>query len=69
MLYEVITNIDLPGQFCLVKKSDLGVAFGDSTLRRLIDLVNVDMVADIGVITSYSIHYTKLYELQRRLRR
>lgn len=41
-------NIDLPGQFCLVKKSDLGVAFGDSTLRRLIDLVNVDMVADIG---------------------
>lgn len=43
-----MVRIDLPGKHCVVNKADLGVAFGDYTLQRLVDLVEVDMVVDVG---------------------
>ena len=69
MLYEVITNPDIPDNFWFLDGPDSNYEEGISTL------FNGDIKKAIGqyysqiqsmindVITSYSIHYTKLYEI------
>ena len=58
MLYEVITMAEI-----VVRTQDLTKQFGDFTA---VDMVSFEIRAGevIGylVITSYSIHYTKLYD-------
>ena len=53
MLYEVITDVKRPGDLVYV----LGV-----TRDELGGSEYYAMRGEVGVITSYSIHYTKLYD-------
>ena len=57
MLYEVITDA-LGGDLVVGDGHAVGHGHEDGQLMGGVDTFDV-----IGVITSYSIHYTKLYEL------
>ena len=61
MLYEVIT-IAKPSE-----RGDLLSKFPDPVVRRMVevDLLTIEHYEQLLVITSYSIHYTKLYEARR----
>ena len=51
--YYVLDNLDAAG----FPKDDL------LTLQKLVDMEKSDLY-DVFVITSYSIHYTKLYDME-----
>ena len=60
MLYEVITNIPKEGPVVVVANHPHGMVDG-MILAELIGRTRLDY----RVITSYSIHYTKLYDRRR----
>ena len=78
MLYEVITfNVKAGGDShlfehkCEIFRSNVaGGAFNKRTAahsaERTVKMGDADLQRGQGVITSYSIHYTKLYEYSRR---
>ena len=47
---------------------DLGILDGENPLENLGELIDNDNRFSMSVITSYSIHYTKLYEMCCRCR-
>ena len=74
MLYEVITDGGVGGRFALVADAGIeipgkqrgeiaGVAVAEQQLLGLYGAGRKNIQFQAGVITSYSIHYTKLYEL------
>ena len=75
MLYEVITTVALDGNVALVGARDhdlLSLGLGNAGAGMVVSIVTYTGLA-LGiatvVITSYSIHYTKLYELDHLLSR
>ena len=64
MLYEVITKVIVSWED-LIDREELKAEDRDSdTLyQALLSITGVEAIAIVSVITSYSIHYTKLYEM------